>query len=171
MRMSLTLATGALALAACTQPAATTTAPPVDKAAIESALRAAETQWNADWVARDQAKIDAHYTADADLHIPTMGLMHGTDAIKAVTQGALSDPHFTLVFATDKVSVSDSGDMAYTEGHYTETGTNPHTHRVDTETGTYVTVYAKQADGSWLAVEDINAAGPPPAPAAAHATH
>ncbi|MES1200312.1 MAG: DUF4440 domain-containing protein [Pseudomonadota bacterium] len=171
MKLSLTIAAAAIALAACSQPAATTTTPPVDKAAIEAALRAAETQWNADWVARDQAKIDAHYAADADLHIPTIGLEHGADAIKAATQGALADPHFTLVFATDKVGVSDGGDLAYTEGHYTETGTNPHTHHVDTETGTYVTIYAKQADGSWLAVQDINAAGPPPAANAAHASH
>lgn len=150
-----------LALAACT-PAATTTAtaPAVDKAAIESALRAGETQWNADWAARDAAKIAAHYASDADLHVPGMGLMHGADAIKTALQGALSDQHFTLSFATDKVGVSDGGDLAYTEGHYTQSSTNARTHHVDTETGSYVTVYQKQADGSWLAVQDINAAGP-----------
>jgi ketosteroid isomerase-like protein len=39
--------------------------------------------------------------------------------------------------------------------------TNPKTKRAETEHGKYVTVYQKQTDGSWKAVEDINNADAP----------
>jgi len=38
---------------------------------------------------------------------------------------------------------------------------------VRTETGSYLTVYRKAADGSWKAVEDFTTPGPAVAPASA----
>jgi hypothetical protein len=44
------------------------------------------------------------------------------------------------------------------------TMTNPKTKKPVTEKGKYVTVYKKQADGTWKAIEDINNADAPAAP-------
>jgi ketosteroid isomerase-like protein len=72
----------------------------------------------------------------------------------------LADPKFALSFAPDKVVVAASGDLAYTSGTYSQTATDPKTHAVAHETGTYVTVYHKASEGSWKAVADINTPGP-----------
>jgi ketosteroid isomerase-like protein len=59
------------------------------------------------------------------------------------------------------VEVSTGGDLAYSQGAYAFTGTDPKTKRVMSEKGKYVEVYKKQADGSWKIVEDINNADAP----------
>lgn len=164
-------ATAALALVvSCAQTApATPAAPAVDTTAIATALRAAETQWNADWAARDAAKIAGHYASDAVLMVAGMAPMAGRDAIQAdLAAGPLTDANFSLTFHADDVQVAASGDMAFTRGAYEEHDTNARTHRVVTTNGSYLTVYRKQTDGSWLAVADMAApGGPAMAPAAA----
>jgi ketosteroid isomerase-like protein len=66
------------------------------------------------------------------------------------------------------VEVAKGGDIAYSQGTYVITMPDPKTKKETVEHGTYVTVYKKQADGTWKAVEDINTPGapepPPPAP-------
>ncbi len=62
----------------------------------------------------------------------------------------------TLKFGASKVDVSKSGDLGYTQGPYTIAYTDPKTKRKMMEKGNYVTVYKKQADGSWKIVADIN---------------
>ena len=52
---------------------------------------------------------------------------------------------------------------------YVLTATDPALKKVVSETGKYVTVYAKQADGKWKIVEDINNADAPAAPVKAAA--
>ena len=47
-----------------------------------------------------------------------------------------------------------SGDMVYSEGTYTMTVTNLKTKKAMTDKGKFMTVYTKQADGSWKAVAD-----------------
>jgi ketosteroid isomerase-like protein len=63
------------------------------------------------------------------------------------------------------VEVSKAGDLAYSQGAYTATMTNPKTKKVVTETGKFVTVYKKQPIGAWKAVADIFNADGPVAPA------
>ena len=41
------------------------------------------------------------------------------------------------------------------------TYTDPASKQPKTESGTYFTVYRKQADGGWKAVEDVTVPGPP----------
>jgi ketosteroid isomerase-like protein len=52
------------------------------------------------------------------------------------------------------VKASKGGDMVYTIGTYTQTMTNPKTKKPMTDTGKYITIYTKQADGSWKAEAD-----------------
>lgn len=60
------------------------------------------------------------------------------------------------------VEVAASGDLAYTLGDYEVHSTGPDGRPLES-TGTYVSIWRKQADGSWKVVVD---AGTPPEPAA-----
>ena len=72
----------------------------------------------------------------------------------------MSDPAFSVTFASDKIDTAGSGDLAYARGHFSEKYTDPKTSKVMTDSGSYITVYKKQQDGSWKAVEDFAAADP-----------
>ena len=53
--------------------------------------------------------------------------------------------------------------MATARGRFTETSTDPATKKSRSGSGTFLTVYRKQSDGSWKAVEDWAVADPAPA--------
>jgi len=119
------------------------------------ALTANEEQWNQDYLAKDLDKIVAHYADDAVVMAPGMPAASGKDAIRRVLKEMVDDPAMSLKFSASKVEVSKSGDMAFTQGSYTMTMTDPSSKKVITDHGSYVTTYRKQADGSWKAVADI----------------
>jgi ketosteroid isomerase-like protein len=155
-----------VALAGCTQ------APPpapdtreADAKAIRD--REAEAVKNMAAKEKDVDKITSFWADDASLFIPNMPVLNGSAAIKPAIKDMVSDPNFSLQFEATKVEVSKASDYAYSQGTYTMTTTDPKTKKVMEEKGKYVTVYKKQADGSWKAVADINNADAPAAPKAA----
>ena len=130
------------------------------------AVQASEVQWNQDYVAKDTDKIVAHYADDAVLMVPGMPATTGKEAIRAALKQMVADPALALKFQSSKVDVAKSGDLAYTQGSYTMSFTDPQTRQVINDHGSYVTTYRKQPDGSWKAVADIATSDvPPPAPA------
>ena len=130
-------------------------AAPDMRAADEQAIRDGEAQWVKDFATKDPEKVLAHYADDAVSMIPLMALMNGKDAIRAGLKEEFSDPNSHLDFHPDKVEVAKSEDMAYSEGTYAFTSTNPKTKKAVIEHGNYVEVYKKQSDGSWKAVADV----------------
>lgn len=144
------------ALSGCQQ------APRVDTTQIEQQLRQNEERWNEAYAARDVAALTGMYAADAALAAPGANIVSGKEAIAKDMQAMASDPNFALGFESDRVGVAASGDLAYTRGHYTMTMTDPATKAPFTSKGNYLTVWRKQADGSWLAVEDFVTPGAPP---------
>ena len=64
----------------------------------------------------------------------------------------LADPNFSLSLQSTRAMASKSDDMAYLQGTYTMTMTNPKTKKSMTDKGKFLTVYAKQPDGSWKVV-------------------
>jgi uncharacterized protein (TIGR02246 family) len=132
------------------------------------AIQANETQWVQDWQAKDSSKIMAHYADDAVLIVPASPAVTGKDAISKSLAGMLADPALSLKFQAAKTDVAKSGDLAYTQGSYTLTMTDPQSKQVINDHGNYVTTYRKEADGTWKAVTDIVSSDvPPPAPAPA----
>jgi uncharacterized protein (TIGR02246 family) len=119
------------------------------------AIRSVETQWNQDFASKDPDKLVAHYATNAVLMGPGMTASSGRDAIRTAITQMVSDPALALQFRASKVDVAKSGDLAYAQGSYTMTMTNPRTKKAMNDHGSYVTVYRKQADGSWKAVSDI----------------
>ena len=83
-----------------------------------------ETAWNADFAAKDVAKIVAHYADDATLIVSGQKPTVGKAAITAAFRGMVNDPAFSLRIHTEKAVVAQSGDVGFTEGSYTMTITN-----------------------------------------------
>ena len=134
----------------------------VDTTQIEQQLRQTEERWNEAYAARDAAALSGMYADDAVLAAPGANVLAGKEAIAKDMQAMASDPNFALGFESDRVAVAASGDLAYTRGHYTMTMTDPATKAPFTSKGNYLTVWRKQADGSWKAVEDFITPGPAP---------
>ena len=127
----------------------------VDTARIEAELRQNEAKWNEAYAKKDAAALAGAYSDDAALANPGAPLAVGKDAIAKSNAAFTADPNMSVEFASDRVQVAASGDLAYTRGHYTSTFTDPETNKPVTGTGNYLTVWKKQADGSWRAVEDF----------------
>jgi uncharacterized protein (TIGR02246 family) len=153
---------GFLLLAGCnTAPPAPST-PAVDISAEKAKIRDLETAWAKDAAAKDLDKSVANYADDAVLIMPGMPAAKTKDAVRAGWKGMLNDPNLKIAFSADRIEVSASGDLATTEGSYTMTMTNPKTKKPVEDKGSYLTVYKKQADGNWKAIEDTTSSEIPP---------
>jgi uncharacterized protein (TIGR02246 family) len=151
-----------LLLAGCnTAPPAPST-PAVDISAEKAKIRDLETAWSKDAAAKDLDKSVANYADDAILMMPGSPAAKNKDAVRASWKGMLGDPNLKISFAPDRIEVSASGDLATTQGSYTMTMTNPKTKKPVEDKGSYLTVYKKQADGSWKAIEDTTSSEVPP---------
>ena len=128
------------------------------------AIHDLESAWVQAYATRDMDKIGLYYTDDASVFMTGSPVITGNPAIRAALKPMVADKNFSITFASDKVEVSKAGDLAYSQGAYTSTMTNPRTKKVLTEQGKFVTVFKKQPDGAWKAVADIFNADAPAAP-------
>lgn len=161
MRRSISMAlagAGAITLvcSGCSKPAVTAAA---DPDSIKQAIKADEAKWNKDFKAKDTEALAGHYADDAYFVAPGV-TADGSTEIRKVYATASTDPAFNIQFSSDRIDVAGSGDLAYARGKFSEKYTDPKTSKVMTGSGTYITVYKKQEDGSWKAVEDIAAVDP-----------
>jgi uncharacterized protein (TIGR02246 family) len=146
---------GFFLLAGCNTAPSVPAAPVVDIAAEQGKIRDLEAAWSKDAGAKDLEKSIANYADDAIMLTPGAPAAKGKDAIRAAWKDMLADPKGKLAFSTERVDVSASGDLASSKGSYTMTMTNPKTKKPVEDKGSYVTVYKKQADGNWKAIEDL----------------
>jgi len=138
-------AAGALVLASC--------APAVDTAAIATTLTQLDDEWSKAAATRNADSVASFYAADAIAYPPNEPVAIGKDAAKKVWATYLSDSTFSISWKTAHAGASKSGDLGFTTGTYEDSFTGPDGQRV-TETGKYVCIWAKQADGSWKAIHD-----------------
>ena len=155
--MKVLVAAGLLVLmTSCTQV-------PHDTAADVQAIKDNEAQWNKDYESRDVEKLIAHYADDPVLMVTGSPPAVGRDAVRGALKELATDPLLSLKFQASRVDVASSGDLAWSQGSYTLTATDPATKKPAHDSGSYVTTYKKQADGSWKAVADIASSGAAPA--------
>lgn len=100
------------------------------------------------------------YAPNAVLMEPNMALIQGA-AIGPALKAMLSDPNVTMTFQPATVEAGKAADLGYVRGTYTVVTTDPATRHSVTEHGKYLTIYARQADGSWKITEDISNADAP----------
>jgi len=137
-----------------------------DTAKIADDIKAREAQWNKDYADKNVSALAGVYAEDAAIASPGDPLAtSGADRRKGL-QSLTSDPNFALTFASDRVLVAESGELASSRGHYTITLTDKASGKPVTSSGSYLTVFKKDG-GDWKAVEDFITPGPAPAPAAA----
>jgi ketosteroid isomerase-like protein len=153
----------ALGLAACNP---TGKPAKVDPAAEEQAIRAKETAWMDAYNRHDSKGLASQYEDGAALAAYGMKLMTDSVGRGLFLDGMAKDPALKVDFASDRIIVAASGELASSRGHYTMTYTDPATKQPRTENGNYLTTYRKAADGSWKAVEDFTTPGPAVIPAA-----
>jgi ketosteroid isomerase-like protein len=68
----------------------------------------------------------------------------------------LTDPNWSLALQPVQVEVSRGADLGYTRGTYVLVAADPATKKAVTEKGRFVTVFRKETNGSWKAVQDMN---------------
>ncbi len=127
---------------------------PDTRAEDERVIRESEVEWSKVALAKDVDRFVANYAEDASAMAPNEPIATGKQAIRSTIGKMFALPGLALSFQTAKVEVARSGDMAYTHGAYTMT-MNDAKGKPMTDKGKYVTVYRKQADGSWKAVADM----------------
>ena len=157
-----------LMLAAC-KPAADKF-PKVDVAAEEQAIRAKEAAWMGAYNKHDAKGLAAQYEEGASLASNGAALMTDSVGRSIFLDAMATDPALKVDFASDRIIVAASGELASSRGHYTLTYTDPGSKQPKTEKGNYLTVYRKGSDGKWQAVEDFTTPGPAVVPTPATAT-
>lgn len=155
-----TLLLSSLPMSGCAKPAdqangTDTAAVKQDTSQDADAVKNVEAQMLAGFQAKDGAKISATYAADALVVTPGRSLK-GSEAVNKGIADDLGDPAFKLNFHNDKTDVASSGDLAYTTGTYTVSYTDAKTKKAQDGSGSYLTVFRKQADGTWKAVADFS---------------
>ena len=150
MRITRAVAAG-LALAAA---AACQQAPKPLTSADEAAIRATRAAFESAAGSGSADAMAALYTADAIVLPPNMARAAGSAAIKQLFTGMLTAgrPHFTLTM--DKVAGRQ--DMAYVVGtyHLSWTPATAGAAAPPADSGKYVEVLMRQADGGWKTVAD-----------------
>jgi ketosteroid isomerase-like protein len=137
----------------------------VDIAKEEQAIRAKETAWMDAYNRHDAKGLASQYEDDASLASNGARLMTDSVGRGLFLETMGKDPALKVDFASDRIIVAASGELASSRGHYTMTYTDPATKQPKTESGNYLTVYRKAADGTWKAVEDFTTPGAAVTPA------
>jgi uncharacterized protein (TIGR02246 family) len=127
-----------------------------------AAVRAADSTLQAAVASRDLERIAAFYAEDAALLPTAEPMVLGRAAIRAEWAHVLGIPDFRNTAVVRRIDAAESGDLAYSMGTYVATMQGEDGTRV-TEPGKWLSVWRKQADGTWrIVVDTYNTDIPPP---------
>jgi uncharacterized protein (TIGR02246 family) len=131
---------------------------------IEQAVRDQDAQWSKSAESRDVEKLLSFYADDAVVLPAHAAIATTKDSIRNIFRKLLSVPGVALGWKATKVTVAGSGDLAYSTGAYEMTALDD-SGKSSVDSGKYVAVWKKQADGNWKVAVDIwNTDLPLPAP-------
>ena len=137
-------------------------APLVSGGNATAALRAADSALQQAVAARDVDRTATFYAPDAVLLPAAEPQITGREAIRAEWAKLFAIPAFANTSRTTQLEVAASGELAFTRGVY-ETRLTGQDRRPVTERGKWVSVWRRQADGSWrIVVDAYNTDTPPP---------
>jgi ketosteroid isomerase-like protein len=118
------------------------------------ALQAADQEWLTVFSAKDMEKSLAFCDPSGSVLAPNAPIAEGREAIAKLFSGFFALPNFKIAWQVNKASVARSGELGYTSGAYQFSFSDPSGKTVS-DTGKYVTVWKKQANGSWKVLLDI----------------
>ena len=127
--------------------------PPDTRDADLASLRQADSAFAAAASAKDLNALIAFYADDAAMMMANAPATIGREAIQKAFGDMLAAPDFSISWQATGADVSRSGDLGYTVGAYQLTVAGPKGKPVS-DKGKYVTVWRKQADGTWKVVID-----------------
>lgn len=108
---------------------------------------------------KDLEGMVGRFTADGSLKIPNTPLLTGTDAIRAYYAGTIQLENLDLQIATQRVDVSEAGDMAYVMGTFAISFNTPGGPFSDGGNSLLVLV---REDGVWKIAAECLSSSPPP---------
>lgn len=118
-----------------------------------SAIRAADQAWLKAFESHDASKAAAFIAPDGAMYPPNGPAATSPEAVKKVFESFYGMKDLKLTWTPTAAVAAASGDLGFSSGTYemsfTDNGKPVH------DKGKYVTVWKKQADGSWKAVRDI----------------
>jgi ketosteroid isomerase-like protein len=142
-------------LSSCAQPAGS-------KQSVSDSLEAMDADLQKAVAARDLDKIVNFYADDAVLMPAAEPIASGKAAIREEWHHILEIPDFQNQSNLTRSVISKSGDLAYSMGTYTAT-LRGEDGQLAKEPGKWLTVWGRQADGSWRILADMyNTDIPPP---------
>jgi ketosteroid isomerase-like protein len=132
-----------------------------DVAATRTALLDADRAFNN---ATAERRTDGwmQFIAEDGEMIRSPGTITGRAAIRDEMSKAFADTAFSLRWEPLQSDAGAAGDLGYTNGRY-EARFRDRKGNAAMRTGRYLTVWKKQADGSWKVVRDIGVQDTPPA--------
>lgn len=157
-RIAPLLSIALLSGAGCAAPAA------IDLEAEREALMEADRAWYQSYANSDEplAATMAGMSDDIAVLAPDMPIVQGHEAVRAMWAELEATPGFSLTWTPLAADVGGGGDLGYTRGSYEMSMAGPDGPM--TIVGKYISVWRKQADGSWLVVADMFNADSPPVP-------
>ena len=127
----------------------------VDKKAEGEKLMQLSKEWSQAASAGDVEKIVSFWADDAVLISAGEPVLNGKNAIRKMVEDSYKMPGFRIGWQPQSVVVSESGDMAYlienSQISFTDSTGKP-----VTINNKAVTIWRKQADGSWKNAVDIS---------------
>ena len=109
---------------------------------------------------RDGEAVARFYADEATRASPGEQLARGKEPVRTALGKVAEDENFTMSLRPNRVEVARSGDLAYSRGQYMMTSTDAATNQPQTTRGYYLTVWEKQGNGGWKAVESFTTPGP-----------
>ncbi len=133
------------ALLSCTKPS-------MDVATVRKAIEDAEATFTAAFNRGDAAGVAALYTENATLLPPNSEMIQGRQGIQDFWNGGLQMGLKDVTLTT--VDVGGNGDTAYSTGKYT-LNIQPEGQEGMSDSGKYVVIWKRLADGTWKYHVDI----------------
>ena len=120
----------------------------------EAAIRRTYAYWLAAAASHDLNRVLPFWADDATILAPGARPIVGKEAIRKYVTESFATPGFSITWKTEKVEVSQSGDLAYSTGTNRISVNGPDGKPL-TEEGRGVTIWKKQTDGSWRCVLEV----------------
>lgn len=126
----------------------------VDTTALAAQLTQLDEAWSQAAATKNADSIASFYAADATVYPPNSPVAVGRAAAREVWAAGFVDSTYAISWKTTQAGVAKSGDIGYTAGTYQEAYKGPDGATV-LVTGKYLCVWARQADGTWKATNDM----------------
>jgi len=111
-------------------------------------------EWSKAAASRDVEKTLSYWADDAVMYSMDQAPLHGKEAIRGMVEGSYKIPGFEISWEPESADISKSGDMGYLLER-TKLIVNDSLGKPVTQYYRGITIWKKQADGSWKNVVDV----------------